>query len=94
MDLPQEAGGSSLCPHLVGTVHDPGSGAVMTEAASSQVEAASGASRAQERGSCLGHTEAVLPIGSHNPCHSGGGWSCVGKEQLVGGNQAHRTQVQ
>lgn len=93
MGLPQAAGGSFRYHHSVGTVHDPGSGAV-TEAAPSRVQAASGASRAQERCSCLDHTAGVLPTSSHSPCCSGGGCSCVGKELLVGGNQAHRTRVQ
>lgn len=93
LSLPQGAGGSFRFPHSVDTVHDPGSGAV-TEAAPSQVQAASGASRAQERCSCLAHTEGALPTGSRSPCCSGGGCSCVGKELMVGGNQAHWTQVQ
>lgn len=93
MGLPQGAGGSFQYPHSVGTVRDPGSGAV-TEAAPSQVQAASGASRAQERCPWLDHTEGVLPTSSRSPCCSGGGCSCVGKELLVGGNQGHRTRVQ
>lgn len=91
--LPQGAGESFQYPRSTGTVRDPGSGAV-TEAAPSQVLAASGASRVQEKRPCLGHTEGALPTSSHSPCCSGGGCSCVGKELLAGGNQAQRTRVQ
>lgn len=93
MGLGRGAGGNLQCPRSVDIVHDPGSGAV-TEAAPSQVQAASGASHAQERCPWLGHTEGVLPTSSHSPCCSDGGCSCEGKELLVGGNQAHRTRVQ
>lgn len=91
--LPQGPGGSFRCPHLLGTVHDPDSGAV-TEAASSQVQTASGASHALERYPWLSHTEGVLPTNSHIPYCSGGGCSSVGKGLLMGGNQMHLTQVQ
>lgn len=86
-------GGNFQYPHSVGTVHDPGSGAV-TEAAPSQVQAASDASRAQEKWPCLDHTESDHPTSSHSSCYSGGGCSRGGKELMVGGNQAHWTQVQ
>lgn len=91
--LPQRTGGSSQHPHSVGTVRDPGSGAV-TEVAPSRVPAASGASRVPRSCPWRDRTEGVRPTSSHSQRCSDGGYSHGGKELLEGGNQAHWTHVQ
>lgn len=91
--LPQRTGGSFQRPHSVGTVHDPGSGAV-TETAPSREPAASGASRVLQSCPWRDRTEGVRPTSSHSQCRSDGGYSHGGKELLEGGNQARWTRVQ
>lgn len=91
--LPQRTGGSFQRPHSVGTVHDPGSGAV-TEAAPSRQPAASGASRVPQSCPWRDRTEGVRPTSSHSQRRSDGGYSHGRKELLEGGNQAHWTRVQ
>lgn len=91
--LPQRTGGSFQRPHSVGTVHDPGSGAV-NEAATSREPAASGASHVPQSCPLRDRTEGVRPTSSHSQRRSEGGYSRGGKELLEDGNQAHWTRVQ
>lgn len=95
MGPPQGADGTLPCHHLVGTVHDLGNGAGSV-VASLQEEAASDAFHAQMESPLLCCTVAVLPtVHSHSSCcPDGGGCSYEGKEPLVGGSQAHWTQLQ
>lgn len=91
--LPQRTGGSFQRPHSVGTVRDPGSGAV-TEAVPSREPAASGASRVPLSCPWRDRTEGVRPTSSHSLHCSDGGYSHGGKELLEDGDQAHWTRVQ